>query len=172
MAVGNLIGKLTAFIQGKASQLKAFCIGHSLGAHVCGFAGKEYTKMSGIIGLDPARPIFNTNSRENRLNRNDAEAVHIIHGGTNFKGMRFPIGHVDFYVDGGVHKHHYVNGLFRYMTAARKDDVDRTDICTTNIVCPITNPSEINDVDFSKFPSERSSLSLSSNIKGGKVNSI
>ena len=41
---------------------KTFCVGHSLGAHVCGFMGKSGNEMLGdstkaldrIIGLDPA----------------------------------------------------------------------------------------------------------------------
>jgi hypothetical protein len=33
--------------------LRTHCIGHSLGAHACGFAGKEI-KLKRITGLDPA----------------------------------------------------------------------------------------------------------------------
>ena len=38
------------------------CVGHSLGSHTCGFAGKSLTKlglrMSRISALDPAGPLF------------------------------------------------------------------------------------------------------------------
>ena len=38
------------------------CVGHSLGSHTCGFAGKAMTKLglrlSRISALDPAGPLF------------------------------------------------------------------------------------------------------------------
>ena len=38
------------------------CVGHSLGSHTCGFAGKSLSKlglrMSRISALDPAGPLF------------------------------------------------------------------------------------------------------------------
>ena len=53
-------------------------VGHSLGAHVCGFAGKRFNssdKIGHISGLDPAGPGFNFN----RLSRNDAQLVVVSH---------------------------------------------------------------------------------------------
>ena len=42
--------------------MKFHCVGHSLGSHTCGFAGKNFPKlglrMSRISGLDPAGPLF------------------------------------------------------------------------------------------------------------------
>ena len=38
------------------------CVGHSLGSHTCGFAGKNFAKLgltlSRISALDPAGPLF------------------------------------------------------------------------------------------------------------------
>ncbi|KAK0078925.1 hypothetical protein PV325_001928, partial [Microctonus aethiopoides] len=85
-------------------------IGHSLGAHICGVAAKEFKKVptawkiKRITGLDPAQPcIVNT---EFSLDINDAVFVDIIH--TNGRllselgfGLPDAIGHVDFYPNGG-----------------------------------------------------------------------
>jgi pimeloyl-ACP methyl ester carboxylesterase len=51
-------------------QTQVHCIGHSLGAHTCGFAGK-ITKFKRITGLDPAGPFFSGSIH--RLNSSDAE---------------------------------------------------------------------------------------------------
>ena len=48
------------------------CIGHSLGAHVCGFAGKE-VKLNRITGLDPAGPGFTFKEPHQRLDKSDAQ---------------------------------------------------------------------------------------------------
>ena len=61
-------------------------IGHSLGAHVCGFFGKNIKGLDCIIGLDPAGPIFGQNSNSNRLSRNDAKIVHVIHTNIGYFG--------------------------------------------------------------------------------------
>ena len=61
-------------------------IGHSLGAHVCGFFGKHRKNMDCIIGLDPAGPIFGQNSNSNRLSKFDAKIVHVIHSNIGYFG--------------------------------------------------------------------------------------
>ena len=55
-----------------------YAIGHSLGAHTCGFMGKN-SDLESIIGLDPAGPILGDNSPAARLSRSDANYVQIIH---------------------------------------------------------------------------------------------
>ena len=63
--------------------------GHSLGAHVAGYAGKYFqerhngTKLERITGCDPAGPMFQHSADESirqvRLDRDDAKLVDIIH---------------------------------------------------------------------------------------------
>ncbi|CAF0887214.1 unnamed protein product [Brachionus calyciflorus] len=77
---------------------KVHCIGHSLGAHACGFAGKVI-KLGRISGLDPAGPLFFNRKKERRLNENDADFVDNIHTDPTF-GMHTPIGHLDFFPNG------------------------------------------------------------------------
>lgn len=78
-------------------------IGHSLGAHICGFAAKEFKKKQSnwiihrITGLDPAQPCFRNTDSSIHLDKTDAPFVDIIH--TNGKlhsslglGLPEPIG--------------------------------------------------------------------------------
>ncbi|RNA11919.1 pancreatic triacylglycerol lipase, partial [Brachionus plicatilis] len=78
---------------------KVHCIGHSLGAHACGFLGKNL-KIRRITGLDPAGPLFREVSKEERLDKEDAELVDVIHTDA-FLGIQEAIGHKDFYPNGG-----------------------------------------------------------------------
>lgn len=79
-------------------------IGYSLGAHVAGYAGKavDGRQIHTIIGLDPARPLFDFNQPKMRLSATDAQYVEIVHTNGNFYGFREPIGTIDFYVNGGM----------------------------------------------------------------------
>merc|ERR1719423_250220 len=80
-------------------------IGFSLGAHVSGHAGKRI-KLKRISGLDPAGPLFENFPSSVRLDSSDAEFVDVIH--TNADSLLWgglgayePMGHVDFYPNGG-----------------------------------------------------------------------
>jgi pancreatic triacylglycerol lipase len=60
-------------------------VGHSLGSHVAGFAGKNTQgRINTIFGTDPAGPLFSMNSPEERLAATDAQYVETIltNGGT------------------------------------------------------------------------------------------
>ncbi|KAH0809912.1 hypothetical protein GEV33_012880 [Tenebrio molitor] len=81
-------------------------IGFSLGAHVAGFAGAELGNLSRITGLDPAGPLFESQDPRARLDQTDASFVDVIHSnGENLilggLGSYQPMGHVDFYPNGG-----------------------------------------------------------------------
>ena len=87
------------------------CItGHSLGAQTCGFFGKSFfkitgTKLASIVGLDPAGPIFeefDQYEKTQKLYRDDADFVQVIHTDTNKYGHTEPMGHVDYYLNDGA----------------------------------------------------------------------
>ncbi|XP_077499203.1 pancreatic triacylglycerol lipase-like [Amblyomma americanum] len=85
-------------------------LGHSLGAHVAGYAGERLPGLGRITGLDPADPYFQHMPNFARLDPTDARFVDVLHtdGGTVFDlvkgeglGMYEPTGHLDFYPNGG-----------------------------------------------------------------------
>lgn len=82
-------------------------VGHSLGAHICGFAAKELRRRQSkwrierITGLDPAQPCFKNADSTMKLHKTDALFVDIIH--TNGRllseiglGLPEPIGELRF----------------------------------------------------------------------------
>jgi hypothetical protein len=82
-----------------------FVIGHSLGAHISGYAGRTFHEITNktlprITGLDPARPCFNEGERLSGLQRGDATFVDIIHSNAGILGVKDPIGDVDFFPNG------------------------------------------------------------------------
>ncbi|XP_063819891.1 pancreatic triacylglycerol lipase-like [Pseudophryne corroboree] len=107
-----------------------YLIGHSLGAHAAGEAGKRLPGIPRISGMDPAGPYFRDTPPEVRLDPTDADFVDAIHtDGSGFYshlglggyGMLEPSGHLDFYPNGGEHmpgcskmhiKHYDLGGIF------------------------------------------------------------
>jgi pancreatic triacylglycerol lipase len=64
-------------------------VGHSLGAHVAGFAGKyTHGQINTIFGLDPAGPLFSLKSASDRLSENDAKYVETIVTDGGYLGKR------------------------------------------------------------------------------------
>ncbi|SPP80541.1 phospholipase A1-like [Drosophila guanche] len=78
-------------------------IGHSLGAHVAGYAGKKVGggRIHTIVGLDPALPLFSYNKPDKRLSRDDAFYVESIQTNGGKLGFLKPIGKGTFYPNGG-----------------------------------------------------------------------
>ncbi|RZC38184.1 phospholipase A1, partial [Asbolus verrucosus] len=109
--IGSVIGDfiLDLIKQETALLDNIHLIGHSLGGHIAGFAGKRVLAKTGkkvgrITGLDVAAPMFEVPKKRDansRLNKNDAEFVDIIHTNAGFLGVSDPIGTVDFYVENG-----------------------------------------------------------------------
>ncbi|XP_052863517.1 lipase member I-like [Anopheles cruzii] len=83
-----------------------YLIGHSLGAHAAGIAGKEVTsgQIHTIFALDPALPLFSIHAPANRINHRDAMYVEVIHTNAGLLGFQHPIGTADFYPNGGSHQ--------------------------------------------------------------------
>ncbi|XP_034485363.1 vitellogenin-1 [Drosophila innubila] len=84
---------------------KIHLIGHSLGAHIVGAAGRYMQQLTGkmvprITGLDPAKPCFNEGETLSGLLRGDATFVDVIHSNPGVLGKRDPMGDVDFYPGG------------------------------------------------------------------------
>ncbi|KAJ8952140.1 hypothetical protein NQ318_018476 [Aromia moschata] len=112
--VGSMTAHLLEDISHYTGNLKldhVHAIGHSLGAHMCGYIGytlqKEFNLTLGrITGMDPAEPHFAKTNRPVRLDRSAARYVDVIHtdasqfirGGL---GLTESIGHVDYYPNGG-----------------------------------------------------------------------
>ncbi|XP_022213061.2 LOW QUALITY PROTEIN: phospholipase A1-like [Drosophila obscura] len=78
-------------------------IGHSLGAHVAGYAGKTVGdgRIHAIVGLDPALPLFSYDSPNKRLSTSDAWYVESIQTNGGTLGFLKPIGKGAFYPNGG-----------------------------------------------------------------------
>ncbi|KAM7069282.1 LOW QUALITY PROTEIN: lipase member I-like [Molossus nigricans] len=77
-------------------------IGVSLGAHISGFVGKIFKGQLGrITGVDPAGPGFSGKPSNGRLHHTDAKFVDIIRSDTNGLGIKEPLGHRDYYPNGG-----------------------------------------------------------------------
>ncbi|XP_057321353.1 pancreatic lipase-related protein 2 isoform X1 [Microplitis mediator] len=82
---------------------KLHVIGFSLGAEVAGFMGKSLgpRKVGRITGLDAAYPLYMDKGAEGHLAPSDATFVDVIHTDGGIFGFPSPLGHADFYPNGG-----------------------------------------------------------------------
>ncbi|XP_033606659.1 phospholipase A1 VesT1.02 [Cryptotermes secundus] len=98
--VARCLSQLFTFLRSSGVQLhRTTCVGHSLGAHVCGLVSLTLLfRMHRIIGLDPARPLIRG---PNRLRNVDANVVQVIHTNAGVFGEDGPMGVIDFCVNGG-----------------------------------------------------------------------
>lgn len=120
--MGSFINELLKY-SGQANANKFHLIGHSLGAHICGFAGYTVRSIGTITALDPAGPCYgsisvksaqqaehaqlsgylNTNgdSNKRRLSPLCAKLVLALHTDTSMFGLNENCAHFDIYVNGG-----------------------------------------------------------------------
>ncbi|XP_072941193.1 pancreatic lipase-related protein 2-like [Epargyreus clarus] len=102
--IGRMAAMFIDYLVARGLNLsRTHLIGHSLGAHSAAVAGATITsgRVSRITGLDPALPLFNKVSLLQQLDPSDAEFVDVIHTDAGIFGMKRPVGHVDFYPNGG-----------------------------------------------------------------------
>ncbi|XP_068622452.1 phospholipase A1 member A-like [Battus philenor] len=103
-AVGRGLGQFLAFLNRVtgAPFNSMHLVGFSLGAHIVGNAGRELGgRAARVTGLDPAGPLWQTNS--NRLRSSDGVYVEAIHtdGGTLGLGIGSAVANADFFPNGG-----------------------------------------------------------------------
>ncbi|KAF2880302.1 hypothetical protein ILUMI_25860 [Ignelater luminosus] len=102
--VSQCVAQLYAYIMDLGGLArKTTCVGHSLGAHICGMMSNHlHVKQYKIVGLDPARPLVQRfGDRQFKLSREDAYQVVVVHTNAGILGESGLIGHVDFCVNGG-----------------------------------------------------------------------
>ncbi|XP_019643576.1 PREDICTED: pancreatic lipase-related protein 2-like [Branchiostoma belcheri] len=121
--VGAKLARFIIFLRflTRAEEKDMHIIGHSLGAHVAGYAGERLNgRLGRITGLDPAYPFFEDKPPEVRLDTTDAIFVDVIHTDADADhklgfGMDQAVGHLDFYPNGGQEQPGCGNDLFDYM---------------------------------------------------------
>lgn len=101
--LANLLANLENF---GASAEDIHLLGISLGAHIAGWTGKYFQRyrkrtLGRISGLDPAGPCFSYAYSDQRLDKSDAIYVDVIHSNRLIQGVIEPLGHADFYINGG-----------------------------------------------------------------------
>ncbi|CAG2066036.1 unnamed protein product, partial [Timema podura] len=95
---GEYLATLINFLVSKGMNTANLHIaGHSLGAHIAGVAGNRQTsgtvgRITGYINVPAA----------NHLSSDDASFVEIIHTCAGLLGWADPLGHADFYPNGGT----------------------------------------------------------------------
>lgn len=104
-SLGRLLGEALVDLVRHVPEDRVHVVGHSLGAHICGQAGRTFRERTNrtlvrITGLDPARPCFNEGERLGGLQRDDAGFVDVIHTNAGILGQKRAIGDVDFYPNG------------------------------------------------------------------------
>ncbi|MBN3276246.1 LIPH Lipase, partial [Polyodon spathula] len=136
---------LTTFIKQMmemGSSLSSFhLIGISLGAHISGFVGNMLGgKIGRITGLDPAGPMFTGKPPTERLDPTDAEFVDVLHTDIDALGFREPLGHIDFYANGGTDQPGCPRTIFsgkQYFVCDHQRSVFLF-LCSLNKTCEIT----------------------------------
>lgn len=105
--VANEVAELIRLIANMGGDMNdVHLLGHSLGAQMAGMAGSLTLGPAGagrVTGLDPAGPLFEGRDPVQRLDPSDAAFVDVVHTDGGQLGYMAPLGHADFYPDGGRH---------------------------------------------------------------------
>ncbi|KAI1903136.1 hypothetical protein AGOR_G00024100 [Albula goreensis] len=136
---------ITSFIQvmqaNGASLSSIHMIGVSLGAHISGFVGANFKGQIGrITALDPAGPMFTGTPPEDRLDPTDAQFIDVLHTDMDALGFRKPLGHIDFYANGGADQPGCPRTIFsgkEYFVCDHQRSVFLF-LCSLNKTCNIT----------------------------------
>jgi hypothetical protein len=108
---GQLLGQVIVDMAQQGFNISKFhLIGHSLGSHIFGYAGRAAITISHgtvtipwMTGLDPSGPgFYPLNPYLYPINKHDALFVNIIHTNSQLLGGNLPTGHVDFWPNGGA----------------------------------------------------------------------
>ncbi|CAG5028026.1 unnamed protein product [Parnassius apollo] len=105
--IGKRLANLLANLENFGANAEDFhLIGISLGAHIAGWTGKYFRQykrnsIGRITGLDPAGPCFSYAYADQRLDKTDARYVDVVHSNRLVQGIIEPLGHADFYINGG-----------------------------------------------------------------------
>ncbi|XP_050430197.1 pancreatic triacylglycerol lipase-like isoform X1 [Adelges cooleyi] len=103
-AAGQYVARFIEYLVSRGFMLsKIHLIGFSLGAEIAGFTGKNLRigKLPRITGLDPAFPLYMWTGKKGHLAPSDAEFVDVIHTDAGVFGFPVPLGHADFFPNGG-----------------------------------------------------------------------
>lgn len=103
--VGHYVAQYIDFLhQARGTPFNSITVvGHSLGAHTGGIAGKRVSRgrIQNIVALDPAFPLFSMGNAGTRVHYNDAHYVCSIHTDTGRLGFDQPLGDASFYPNWG-----------------------------------------------------------------------
>ncbi|CAG9791838.1 unnamed protein product [Diatraea saccharalis] len=114
---GEFLGEfLTSLTSHGLTANRLELLGASLGAHIASYASHRFEQLTGskparLTGLDPAGPCFRNLPYSERLNRNAAQKVDVLHTNIDGFGIPDPLGHVDFYANGGEYQQSMKNGF-------------------------------------------------------------
>ena len=101
--VAKLVSRMLDFLVSQGQNpANITVVGHSLGAHVAGLSSYyAKQKVSYVVGMDPAGPLFYLRDEGHRISKGDADYVEAIHT-TTLLGLIYQVGDSDFYPNGAL----------------------------------------------------------------------
>ncbi|XP_055341033.1 pancreatic lipase-related protein 2-like isoform X2 [Paramacrobiotus metropolitanus] len=131
--VGSITAKLIRLLNELGQDYATVhLIGHSLGAHIAGYAG-EQVKIGRITGLDPAGLYFKDMPPSVRLDPTDADLVDtIITDGRDILKLGYgalqAMGHFNFFPNGGINQPGCARNLLTSLFKFENSDFAGTDV--------------------------------------------